>query len=143
MPVRSSERREGGAHRTGSSSSSSPPIVLERASPQSEVMAAGPARTLSNLPGSPAGTTTTTTTMPPSTTNSPTAKGYGETAGSRGGMLDHKTEAQQAEDRRGRRQDSFDINGWPEGIDRPRRFLGMRIKPVSQWTVKHIFCLSY
>ncbi|PWN32093.1 uncharacterized protein FA14DRAFT_182007 [Meira miltonrushii] len=42
-----------------------------------------------------------------------------------------------------RHQDSFDIHGWPEGIEKPTRFLGMKVKPISQWSIKHIFCLSY
>lgn len=42
-----------------------------------------------------------------------------------------------------RHQESFDINGWPEGIEKPTKFLGMKVKPVSQWSIKHIFCLSY
>jgi len=42
-----------------------------------------------------------------------------------------------------RHQESFDINGWPEGIEKPTKFLGMKVKPISQWSIKHIFCLSY
>ena len=41
------------------------------------------------------------------------------------------------------RQDTFDVNGWPEGIERPNTFLGIRVRPISQWSIKHIFCLSY
>lgn len=41
------------------------------------------------------------------------------------------------------RASSFDIDGWPEGVERPRRFCGIKVLPASQWTVKHIFCLAY
>lgn len=125
-------------------------------SPTEEVMLAGPPVTISSLPGKSNGHSSADQYCSRSRSNS-SAQSLSVSSRSQKQNIPLQQSIQiqeqtptkemkvesQTQNTSPKHQDSFDVHGWPEGIEKPTRFLGMKVKPISQWSIKHIFCLSY
>lgn len=115
-------------------------------SPTEEVMAAGPPVTISNVPGKALQSHSSADQYySPSRSNSSAQSHTHSVHTNHQHPSSHEVQQMSSMEARSgtAHQDSFDIDGWPEGIEKPTRFLGMKVKPISQWSIKHIFCLSY